>query len=250
MRDRLRSMGRLLQIAGEKLRSAANRPSGSAADTSAAWPGGGYTACSSHLAACGAALQSAAEALLRESWAEARARLTGAADLDPAAPFPGRHLSVFQELLAGPAGSLAAWEAALAALGRALEEHADNLSDALDASQDALLDAAGAIRAAARLFAGPRPRRTRPQAAEGRTGHATVAGAAAWPSPAGAGDRRTRQSPVVEEVRAILANPSREQRKAGLRELARRYHPDRHPGQELEVLPSFLYIQRQREDHA
>jgi len=235
MRGRLRSLGRLLQTVGERLIDAAVGTAESRMANEA------------ELRSCGHALRAAAEALLRESWTEAELCLGHVAGLDCGAILPNEHLAALRALVDGSSEPLDA-RAALMALGRALEERAEGLGDAWQASQDAFIDAAGALRAGARLFNMPRANRPH-RAAAASAAAGSSGGTASRPRSASRFVGRSLHSPaLLSEIQSIMADPSSAGRKAKLRTLAKRYHPDQHPGREMEVLPTFLHIQRLRDD--
>mmetsp|Transcript_131522 Transcript_131522/g.256225 ORF Transcript_131522/g.256225 Transcript_131522/m.256225 type:complete len:160 (+) Transcript_131522:627-1106(+) len=144
----------------------------------------------------------------------------------------------------------------LKGLGSVLENHAEVPSlrpewpaEACVALEDLLVEAAGACRAAARLLATP----------------ATAAAAARKPrtakhSEVSKPDARRLGGPLAEAAAqagvpyslALEIEHEIEQTPPGrldttLRSLLKRFHPDRHPGQEREVLPIFQYVQRFRE---
>ncbi|CAE8716699.1 unnamed protein product, partial [Polarella glacialis] len=152
--------------------------------------------------------------------------------------FAQEHLAAITELLAGnsvpsstPPPSAADVREALAALGQNLESSADRFDEALE---DFFLDAAGALRSAARLFAPPAPPRKTP------------------PPPASSDARAVSSSSSppqsIQDIERAVISALPAERRAILRELARQYHPDRNPGREMEVLPAFLYVQRLREE--
>lgn len=272
---KLRALGRLLGTVGEKFRVAAAAASASAASAasssaaSAAWglqgdvafasAGAGAASttawngaeadvagedddCSfngSVLRTCGDALLSISAALRRGCWAEAE-DLAGASGFQCDGLFPREHLLVLQAFLAGSPSSISLCDS-LKALGCSLEEKAERLNTVCaQALQDALFDAAGALRAGARLFTLPRA-----QAAANQVASA----AGSWSRP-GAATQQQRQEywPLTPlDVDNFVAQATPEERRTLLRTLARQYHPDRHPGSEMEVLPVFLHVQRLRE---
>jgi len=217
MHDKMRSLGRLLRIVGEKLASAV---------------------CEDALRACGGALQGAAEALLSERWEDVNDHIE-MAHTQCSTFLPKEHLVALQQFLNGTPAAPDPREH-LAALGKVLEARAESFGEACEALEDAVFEAAGALHAAARIFAAKPARETT------RTNSWYGAG-----TPAGVG--ATRDPSIKEpriaafELERILAVSSAQERRAILRSMARRYHPDQNPGREREVLPVFLYVQQLRD---
>lgn len=249
---RLRALGRLLRTAGESLVAAAAATAAVAGASSAGLTSNPFTTASSsdarketdsfdscncatqpELLLCGIALRGAAEALLGEQWIEAE-QLLGCLPSSCSELFPKEHLEVLQMLLAWAAArpaeaTMPDARKALAALSQALESASDTFDQAL---QNFLLDAAAALRSAARIFTPPKPAFEASYIASNF-------------------DQSNQRFSPQSEIRAIeqaVASVPSGQRRTLLRELARKYHPDRNPGREMEVLPAFLHVQRLREE--
>lgn len=216
VQGKLRALGRLLRIAGEKLVEAPE-------DSSL----GGFA-----FRSCAVALRDAADSLLSQHWAEADVMI-GVAREKCSPLFPQEHLAALQGLLtASPEPWLAGKpQEALSGLSRALQIHADGLSDASRPLQDALLDAAGALRSAARVFAAPAHSSSRAASGVRSTAHDTV----------------THDTPSLDAISRAVEGAPRAEMKSILRKFAKQFHPDRHPGREMEVLPVFMHVQRLRE---
>lgn len=232
MQGKLRSLGRLLRIAGEKLMDA--RP---AAGVRAVVSGDCRSCDEGGMWACAAALQDVAGALMNEQWLRGADHI-GIAQANCGTLFAQEHLTALEALQGLLRASPTAPDPreALTDLSKALEGHAETLSEACKFMEDALMDAAGALRAAARLFtaAPPARRRAAPRAPE----------AAFWDV------EESGNAPVVSpaEITSRVFKVSRENQKPLLRSLARAYHPDRHPGREAQVLPIFLQVQKLRKE--
>lgn len=218
VQGKLRALGRLLRIAGDKLVQAPE-------DTSL----GGLA-----FRSCAVALRDAADSLLSQHWSEAD-YMIGLAREKCSPLFPQEHLAALQGLLtASPEPWLAGKpQEALSALSRALQIHADGLSDASMPLQDALLDAAGALRSAARVFAAP---------AQSRVHAASNFHSAADD------DAAMHDTPSLDAISRAVEEAPRAEMKSLLRKFAKQFHPDRHPGREMEVLPVFMHVQRLREN--
>lgn len=119
---------------------------------------------------------------------------------------------------------------ALTSLSALVESYAERLLEA----EDVLYTAASTLSAASRLFASPtkRPRR---RAAAGAMG-------------AHAAPDLDRGRISVMDITAMVEQAPRDERKKLMRDLARKFHPDRHPGREMEILPIFLHVQKLREE--
>eukprot|EP00416_Gambierdiscus_australes_P012913 CAMPEP_0171132788 /NCGR_PEP_ID=MMETSP0766_2-20121228/125158_1 /TAXON_ID=439317 /ORGANISM="Gambierdiscus australes, Strain CAWD 149" /LENGTH=174 /DNA_ID=CAMNT_0011596137 /DNA_START=1 /DNA_END=522 /DNA_ORIENTATION=- len=166
-------------------------------------------------------------------WAEAD-EFIGVARLQCVGLLPKEHLLALQQLLAGDKSPLPDAGAALRALSSVLEVQAEG---PLEALQDTLSEAAGALRAAARLFAQPATLRSASDVAALRRRDAAAAAAeAAGVAPA-----------LAREIAQSLAFPKDGDVRGALRALATKFHPDRHPGREAEVITAFLHVQRLRE---
>eukprot|EP00439_Symbiodinium_sp_Y106_P073806 s1310_g13.t18 len=161
---------------------------------------------------CGTAMQGTAEALLAEQWHEAQKRICDMPSQCNALLCKD-DLKALQSVLSGwqPGNEL---RDALQAVGKKLEAATETADEAL---KDVLFDLAAAVHAGSRLFI------SQP--------------AAKWPA---ANDNQ--QSLFQQIERSVSRVPVKEQQ-AFLRELAKRYHPDRNPGREVEVLPAFLHVQ-------
>lgn len=213
---KLRALGRLLRLTGNKLRDA----------VPAAIDGDGQA-----LNMCAAALGGVADSLMRDQWAQA-GDLLGSARVQCTSLFPQEHLASLQRLFNAPCEAAVDGlkpQNALLALGRILEARAESLSEAYETLQDALFDAAGTLRAAARLFSVPGAR------VEAQIDAVTL-------------DFEASPQMSLEEISRMLAAVPMDKRKRLLRALARQHHPDRHVGREMEVLPVFLHVQRLREE--
>jgi len=221
VQGKLRALGRLLRIAGDKLVQAPE-------DSSL----GGIA-----FRSCAVALRDAADSLLSQHWAEAD-YMIGVAREKCSPLFPQEHLAALQGLLtASPEPWLAGKpQEALSALSRALQIHADGLSDASMPLQDALLDAAGALRSAARVFAAPAQSR-----AQSRVHAASNFRNAA-------DDAAMNDKPSLDAISRAVEEAPRSEMKSLLRKFAKQFHPDRHPGREMEVLPVFMHVQKLREN--
>lgn len=260
---RFRALGRLLLTAGERLVAAAGAAAAAAAAASATASSTAAAAAASvrppaHTAFpchdeadctgpgctvdptresvfldCGTALRAAAEALLSGRWPEAD-RLFQTVQARCGSLFPEEPFAALRAMFAGAAASTApnGVREALSQLGQSLEAAAENLDEAI---QDALLDAAGALRSAARLFATAGPSK-----AAGARERPPESKPSVWSTPG--------PPPSVLNIERTLASTPPQERRALLKNLAREYHPDRNPGREMEVLPTFLYIQRLREE--
>mmetsp|Transcript_125794 Transcript_125794/g.350505 ORF Transcript_125794/g.350505 Transcript_125794/m.350505 type:complete len:349 (+) Transcript_125794:52-1098(+) len=237
---RLRGLGRLLLVAGERLVDAASEVTGDA------WlrkSFGGGTGC---FYGCAASLRDAAVALVQERWGEAD-DLIGAARMQCGTFLPNEHLAALQGLL-GDSRPLPEAGEALKALSSVLEVHAEGTSRTYSSLQDTLEEAAGALRAAARLFVAPRaerPPRARCTAPAPTAGRGRVSGRMG--AIAAAATRAGVAPEVACEIEQSLDQALGGDMQGALRALARKYHPDRHPGRETEVLPTFLYVQQLRE---
>lgn len=164
---------------------------------------------------CATSLRGAAAALLEEQWVDAEQLIAAARNSisDGAAMNPRE---------------------ALSALGETLEFRATELSEA---SADALEDAAGALRAAARMFV--------------QTEKASAATRDSFRSEAYIFHAFLSDPQLVSAraaARLVAAAETREDRMKMLRLLAKQHHPDRNPGRESEVLPTFLLVQQLREE--
>lgn len=192
MEGKLRALGRLLNSAGDKLMHAV--PS---ADVDSVCDSTGV------LRACAVALQDLAGAIMN-----------GQADTI------SEQLAALQGLLTAPSPAQPLPREALNALSKALEGYAEGLKEACAClatqTEDALFDAAGMLRAAARLFSVAHP--------------------------------AARTLDPMREITSQVAQAPKEDRRSLLRTLAQQYHPDRHPGREMEVLPVFLHVQGLRKE--
>jgi hypothetical protein len=236
LHGKLRSLGRLLLIAGQKLVEASSRR--------AAWLDTSVVVSDEVLHVSGTALQGAAKALLKDRWDRARHFLSVARDRSQVNPlFPQEQLEVLKGMLSG-SSALVDTTAALAGFGRTLERQAERVSEAcscldgrvcgqLDQLEDAFFDAAGALSAAARLF-DKKARVASPDA-----GSAAVAVEPSLPRAASAFAQ-------IDQALATASSP--QQRRSVLRELAKQFHPDRHPGREAEVLAAFRHVQKLRSE--
>lgn len=224
---KLRALGRFLHRVGEHLVASA---------------GAVATADSSHANAdfslehnfrtCGMAMCNVSEALLWEQWDRA-GTLMGAARGCCGPLFAQEPLSAMQKLVTGSPSSISVKDALLA-MSHSIEEHAENFTDICEDLESELFDAAGALRAAARLF-------TRPCTTEGK-GHVAVAARSA-----DALASSLAKPMSTSDIDEVLARTAPDERKEFLRTLARQYHPDGNPGREMEVLPAFLHVQKIRE---
>lgn len=199
---KFRGAARLVRTAGEKLSEVA--PLGSV------------------FSSCATALRGAAAALLEERWIDAEGMIGTARD----------HIKA-------SAGAVAPLNPrqALSDLVIDLEARAQDLSEV---SQDALEDAAGALRAAARLFVSTETQAKRSQA-RGRGSYISEDAVVA----------SFLQDPQLVSARVaarLVAATKREDRTKMLRTLAKHHHPDRNPGREDQVLPTFLLVQELREE--
>jgi len=245
---RLRGLGRLLFITGDKLVDASAEMTGSIRE--------GFSDGEANIQHCGSALRDAAGALLQQRWAEAD-RFIDSARASCGTFLPKENLAALQALLTQePLKALPNAAKALKGLGSVLENHAEVPSlqpewpsEACDALEEMLAEAAGACRAAARLLAAP----------------ATAAAAARQPRTAkrkevSSDDLRRLGGPVAEaaaqagvpyrlalEIEQELEQTTPGQLDMTLRSLLKRFHPDRYPGKEREVSPIFHYVQRLRE---
>jgi len=246
---RLRGLGRLLFITGDKLVGASAEMTGNIRE--------GFSHGEANIQHCGSALRDAAGALLQQRWAEAD-RFIDSARAICGTFLPNENLAAIQALLTEESlKALPNAAKALKGLGSVLENHAEVPSlqpewpsEACFALEEMLVEAAGACRAAARLLATPataaaaaaqQPRTTRKEASED--------------------DLRRLGGPVAEAaaqagvpyVLALQIEQELEQTPPGrvdttLRSLLQQFHPDRFPGKESEVLPIFHYVQRLREN--
>mmetsp|Transcript_7907 Transcript_7907/g.13798 ORF Transcript_7907/g.13798 Transcript_7907/m.13798 type:complete len:296 (+) Transcript_7907:84-971(+) len=198
-----------LRALGRLLRTASRRLVVASTDAGAYLPS---DFCKLQVASCGSAMQGAAEALLAEQWQEAEKCIC---DLPSQcdALLCKEDLKALQSVLAGwlPGHDL---HEALIVIGKKLEAATETADEAL---KDVLFDLAAALRSGARLFAF-KPHSTGPQ-------H------------------------VFQKLQQQLAQMPLEQHQAYLRQLAKRYHPDRNPGNERDVLPVFLHVQCLRNAH-
>lgn len=231
MHGKLRSLGRLLLIVGQKLVEASS--------TRALWLDTSLVVSDEVLHVSGTALQGAAKALLKDRWDRARHFLSVArSQVNPL--FPQEQLEVLKGMLSG-SSALVDTTAALAGLGRTLETQAQRVNEAcscLDGAvcgqlEDAFFDAAGALSAAARLF----DKKARVASA----GVGPAAAAAEPPAP-----RAASNFALIDEALAVASSP--QHRRAVLKSLAKQFHPDRHPGREAEVLAAFRHVQKLRSE--
>jgi len=210
---KFRGAARLVRTAGEKIAEVA--PLGSV------------------FSSCAKALRGAAAALLEERWVDAEGMI-----------------GVARDQFKASAGAPLDPRQALSALGADLEASAQELSEA---SADALEDAAAALRAAARMFVTSSESAARPRKKPARSSSSIY----------GNEGRRSRRRSQEALVKAFIQDPqlvsarvaahlvavaAHEDRKKMLRVLATRHHPDRNPGREKEVLPTFLLVQQLREE--
>lgn len=211
MQGKLRALGRFLYKAGPPL-----------ADDLA---GGAFG-----LQNGGELLTEVAEALLDERWAEASILLRVRPN---SAPPSWRELvaSLRGLIVASSPGGQAEFRAggALTSLAGALEAWEETASNPEKLDQEvevALFEAIAALRAAARLL-GAGPRALEYDATS---------------------DGENPPPPSASEIERVVVAARPDRRRTILRTLAIQFHPDRHPGREMEVLPTFLEIQRLREE--
>jgi len=238
----------LLFITGDKLVDASAKMTGNIRE--------GFSDGEANIQHCGSALRDAAGALLQQRWAEADGFIDSARE-NCGTFLPNENLAALQALLTEESlKALPSAAQALKGLGSVLESHAEVPSlqpewpsEACDALEEMLAEAAGACRAAARLLATP----------------VTEAAAARQPWTANrkeaAKDDLGRLGGALAEAAAQAGVPYRlaleieqqlEQTAPGrvdvtLRSLLKQFHPDRYPGKEREVLPIFHYVQRLRD---
>lgn len=227
---RLRGLGRLLDVVGGKIADSASEI------TSNSWLQESFSTSKNGLHACGTNLQDASAALIQERWADADA-LIGAAREQCGTFLPNEHLAAVQRLLVDSRTVNDAKEA-LKALGSILEVRAE--VPVLSKVEDLLWEAAGALRAAARLFTTTAPKaapRRHAAAAPSRLGAIALGATQAGVTPA-----------LARELEEALSTAAPGKYQSTLRALAKKYHPDRHPGREMEVLPMFLHVQQLREN--
>jgi len=241
MQGKLRALGRLLRIVGSKLNVAATSADRSRLAGAGSCFRGSCFSNGSVLATCGTSMQSAADALLREDWMDANLKFASMSS-HCSVVFPQQHLAVFQGYLGGSSMAPDLLQA-LTSLSKGLEVQAERITDASDQLQDAIFEAAGALRSAARLFMSPRAE-TR---GSRRTASTFTNDDSSESSDTASFNFQDASATNKEIERKVAALPLEEQ-KVLLRRLARQYHPDRHPGQEMEVLPIFLHVQRLREE--
>jgi len=231
---KLRGLGRFLLVAGEKLIDAASEMSTELRKHESSRGSQAAGAC---LHTCGVSLRDAASALMTMRWAEADTFI-GTARQQCVGLLPKEHLLALQRRLAGDTVPVPDVGAALRALSSVLEGQAEG---PLAALQDTLSEAASALRAAARLFT--QPASVRPagrDAAVLRRCGAVAAAAAAAGVPL----------QLAREIAQSLAFPREGDVRGALRALATKFHPDRHPGREEEVIVAFLHVQRLREQNS
>eukprot|EP00929_Paragymnodinium_shiwhaense_P103088 TRINITY_DN66373_c0_g1_i1.p1 TRINITY_DN66373_c0_g1~~TRINITY_DN66373_c0_g1_i1.p1 ORF type:complete len:336 (-),score=67.26 TRINITY_DN66373_c0_g1_i1:80-1087(-) len=221
---KLRALGRLFRIASQKLNDAelAKSFDEMVGSVVAAESGSGLRSCAS-------VLRAIADSLLQEQWAKAY-ELLGEAKTECVSVFPQEHLSTLQQSLCSQGADS---QKALASLGQALEGHAEGLSKVCDLAQDALIAASAALHAASRLFSVPAQAVQRPPAPAVLDVDAIL---------------ESSERLSVSDVNRLVARTKASQRNKLLRKLARKFHPDSHPGSEMEVLPLFLHVQKLRED--
>mmetsp|Transcript_4065 Transcript_4065/g.9767 ORF Transcript_4065/g.9767 Transcript_4065/m.9767 type:complete len:313 (+) Transcript_4065:114-1052(+) len=200
----LRALGRLLRSASGRLVAAAQ------ASTAGAYLPSDFGEL--RVLSCGTAMQGTAEALLAEQWHEAQKRICDMPSQCNALLCKD-DLKALQSVLSGwqPGSEL---RDALQAVGKKLEAATETADEAL---KDVLFDLAAAVHAGSRLFIS-QPAANRPAVND------------------------NQQSLFQQIERSVSRIPVKEQQ-AYLRELAKRYHPDRNPGREVEVLPAFLHVQ-------
>lgn len=120
---------------------------------------------------------------------------------------------------------------AFRALSMALGRSASIFREAPESVQDALLDASGMLRVAARMFKAPVD-----SSAEDRTDDWDLDSLLSGPNHL-----------TIAEITSRVSRTSGDKQKSLLRSMARQFHPDRNAGREMEVLPLFLHVQNLRE---
>lgn len=228
---RLRGLGRFLRVAGEKIADASSEI------RSNSWLRESFSTSRDGLHVCGTCLRDAAAALVQEQWAEAD-QLIGTARAQCGTFLPKEHLATLQKMLADSQKLPGATDA-LRALSAVLEGRAE--LPPMDSLQDLLVDAASALRTAARLFAAPASRPPRRRAAAQQ--RADRMGAIALDAV-----KSGVQPAFARELEESVANAPGGDVQGALRALAKKYHPDRHPGAEMTVLPMFRHVQQLREE--
>jgi hypothetical protein len=245
---RLRGLGRLLFITGDKLVDASAEMTGNIRE--------GFSDGEANIQHCGTALRDAAGALLQQRWAEAD-RFIDSARANCGTFLPNENLAAVQALLTEESlKALPNAAKAFKGLGSVLESHAEVPSlqpewpsEACIALEDMLAEAAGACRAAARLLATPAIAATDAQQPR-KAKHKTVSkdDPRRWGGPvAEAAAQAGVPYGVALEIEQELEQTPPGRLDSTLRSLLKRFHPDRYPGKEMEVLPIFRYVQRFRE---
>eukprot|EP00927_Polykrikos_kofoidii_P016226 TRINITY_DN17303_c0_g1_i1.p1 TRINITY_DN17303_c0_g1~~TRINITY_DN17303_c0_g1_i1.p1 ORF type:complete len:364 (+),score=55.01 TRINITY_DN17303_c0_g1_i1:215-1306(+) len=238
LQGKFRALGRLVGIVGQRLVDGAPSvgistfaPLGGAVAALAREEGTDGRRLGASLRDCGTVLQSVATSLLEENLAVADDFLRDA-KLDCADFFQREHIASLQALLRGSSGQLDAQDI-IASLAQDLELRAAGLNMDSVKLQRVLFDAAGALRSAARLFVSLDSPQT--------VGEVSAAAFA---------DSSQPLPRSVEAIKRVVAWVAPSERTSLLRTLARRYHPDRNRGREMEFLPLFLYVQKLREEGA